>query len=83
MTRNHTITADQALAVAENLTYVVSLAREHTETCINVLAKIVSNEQAPDEARVKAAEVLLGYSWGQPAQPVQLIENSAEGALYQ
>jgi hypothetical protein len=41
---------------------VASLARGHTETCINVLVDILANVDAPRAARIKAAKVLLNYS---------------------
>jgi hypothetical protein len=42
---------------------VASLARGHTETCINVLVGIVTNVDAPRAARIKAAKVLSNYIW--------------------
>jgi hypothetical protein len=41
---------------------VASLARGHTETCINVLVDILTNVDAPRAARIKAAKVLFNYS---------------------
>jgi hypothetical protein len=43
---------------SRNLTDVASLARRHTEACINVLFEIVSNTEAPVRARTKAAKIL-------------------------
>jgi hypothetical protein len=40
---------------------VASLARGHTETCINVLVDILTNVDAPRAARIKAAKVLSNY----------------------
>jgi hypothetical protein len=46
------------LPASRNLTLVTSLARGHTEACINVLFEIVSNTEAPVRARTKAAKIL-------------------------
>jgi hypothetical protein len=46
-----------------------SLARGHTELCINLLAGMLSQEAVPAAARVSAAGILLDRGWGKPAQP--------------
>jgi hypothetical protein len=38
-----------------------ALARGHTETCINVLVDILTNEDARRADRIKAAKVLSNY----------------------
>jgi hypothetical protein len=45
------------------------------ETSVDLLAEIVSAEQAPFMVRIKAVEISLNLGWG---QPVQIIEKSAE-----
>jgi hypothetical protein len=45
------------------------------ETSVDLLAEIVSAEQAPYMVRIKAVEISLNLGWG---QPVQIIEKSAE-----
>ena len=47
-----------------------SLARSHTETCINTLSSIVKQKKAPHNARVHAATALLDRGWGRPMQPI-------------
>lgn len=47
-----------------------SLARAHTETAINVLVGVMTNEEAPHSARVTASEALLNRGWGKPSQPL-------------
>jgi hypothetical protein len=49
-------------------TDIRSLARSHTETCIKVLAGIVSSKQMPAAARVTAAGLLLDRGWGKAPQ---------------
>lgn len=41
-----------------------SLARAHTETAINTLVGVMTNEKARSSARVSAAEALLNRGWG-------------------
>jgi hypothetical protein len=43
---------------SRNLTDVASLARRHTEACINVLFDIVSKYRGPLRTRTKAAKIL-------------------------
>lgn len=47
-----------------------SLARAHTETAIKTLAAIMTKEDAPEAARVSAANSLLDRGWGKAAQPL-------------
>lgn len=47
-----------------------SLARAHTETAIKTLAAIMTKADAPDAARVSAANALLDRGWGKPTQPI-------------
>lgn len=51
-------------------TQIKSLARGHTETAINVLAGIMNQMQAPEAARISAANSLLDRGWGKATQPV-------------
>ena len=55
--------------MAKSITEIKSLARAHTETAINVLAGIMQKNDAPESARVAAANSLLDRGWGKPAQP--------------
>ncbi len=54
--------------MAKALTDIRSLARVHTETCLNVLAGIVKEPKSPQAARVAAANSLLDRGWGKAAQ---------------
>lgn len=47
-----------------------SLARKHTAKAINVLAGIMNTKDAPEAARVSAANSLLDRGWGKAAQPL-------------
>src|SRR5262245_49419286 len=49
--------------------YVSSLARNHTEGAIRVLAGIMNEEQCPPLARIAAAKALLERGWGPPTVP--------------
>ena len=49
-----------AKAIAE----IRSLARGHTESAINCLAGIMNKVDAPESARVAAANSLLDRGWG-------------------
>lgn len=49
---------------------IKSLARQHTETAINVLAGIMNQPASPENARVAAANALLDRGWGKPTQPL-------------
>jgi len=48
------------------LRYVESLARNHTETALNVLAGIMNETSCPPLARVAAAKAILERGWGKP-----------------
>ena len=52
------------------LAEVVELARTHTVVAINTLAAITANEEAPEAARIAAANALLDRAWGKPTQPI-------------
>lgn len=45
-----------------------SLARAHTETALRTLAAIMTKDDAPEAARVSAANSLLDRGWGKAAQ---------------
>jgi hypothetical protein len=49
---------------------VTTLARQHTEGAISLLAKVMADEKAPPAARVTAAQALLERGWGKA--PVQI-----------
>lgn len=53
---------------------VSQLAREHTETAVGVLVDIANSRQAPDSARVLAANSLLDRGHGKPPQAVLVAE---------
>jgi len=46
------------------------LARSHTEAAINTLVGIMNQPEAPQAARVSAANSILDRGWGKPAQPI-------------
>lgn len=50
---------------------VASMARSHTTTAINTLAKIMAADDAPHMARIKSCEILLNRGWGMPKQDIQ------------
>ena len=56
--------------MAKAPTEIRSLARSHTEAAINCLAGIMNKTDAPEAARVSAANSLLDRGWGKPSQPV-------------
>lgn len=56
--------------MAKAPTEIRSLARSHTEAAINCLAGIMNKTDAPEAARVSAANSLLDRGWGKAAQPV-------------
>ncbi len=47
-----------------------SLARAHTESAITVLAGIMNAPNAPESARVTAANSLMDRGWGKATQPI-------------
>jgi hypothetical protein len=51
-------------------TKVKLVAREHTESAIRVLAKIMNDEDLISSVRVTAANSLLDRGWGKPAQTI-------------
>ena len=54
----------------KNITKIKSLARNHTERAISVLAGIMDQTDCPPASRVAAAQVLLDRGWGKPTQPI-------------
>lgn len=52
---------------------VASLAREHTETAIKHLAKLMLSAES-EAAQVQAANALLDRGWGKPAQEMTINE---------
>lgn len=56
--------------MAKAPTQIRSLARQHTERAIQVLAGIMDQPDCPPSARVQAAEALLSRGWGKPTQPI-------------
>lgn len=49
---------------------VTSLARQHTEESVNLLALVMRDSAAPQAARVSAAQALLDRGWGKA--PIQI-----------
>lgn len=64
--------------MAKAPTEIRSLARGHTEAAINCLAGIMNKPEAPEAARISAANSLLDRGWGKAAQP---LENGEDGPL--
>jgi len=62
----------------KQLKEVVELARTHTKSSIEALVEIRDDRTAQAMARVKAAELLLGRGWGQPALETDL-DNTLDG----
>lgn len=56
--------------MAKTLTDIRSEARKHTKKAIEVLGGIMACENSSDDARIKAAAVLLDRGWGKAAQAV-------------
>jgi hypothetical protein len=50
---------------------VEEAARAHTGDAIETLASICKNTQAPEAARVAAANALLDRAWGKPKQSLE------------
>jgi hypothetical protein len=76
----HTVISGKARLLRE----VEILARMHTRLAIDTLAAIVSNEGAPEAARVNAAKTLLDRGWGKAPQTVEVslgVEEMADGDL--
>lgn len=57
--------------MAKAPTQIRSLARQHTESALKVLAGIMNQEAAPHAARVSAATALLDRGWGKPTQTIE------------
>ena len=51
-------------------TKVKLAAREHTESAIRVLARLMNDEEIAPTIRVTAANSLLDRGWGKPAQTI-------------
>ncbi len=51
---------------------ITTLARQHTEAAIKLLADVVEDEKAPPAARVAAAQALLDRGWGKAPVTVDL-----------
>lgn len=67
--------------MAKAPTEIRSLARSHTESALNVLAGIMNKTDAPESARVAAANSLLDRGWGKPTQPIAGDDEAAPIAL--
>jgi hypothetical protein len=64
--------------MAKTPTEIRSLARSHTEAALNCLAGIMNKLDAPEAARVSAANSLLDRGWGKAAT---VLENGEDGPL--
>jgi hypothetical protein len=62
--------------VAKTPTEIKSLARAHTKAALTVLAAIMNKQDAPESARVAAANSLLDRGWGKATQPIAGDETS-------
>lgn len=58
--------------MARALTDIRSLARKHTAMAIKTLVSIAAQPNAPERARVAAANHLLNRGWGMPKQEVEI-----------
>lgn len=56
--------------MAKTPTEIKSLARNHTEKALSILASIMHSDGAPPAARIAAATALLDRGWGKPTQPI-------------
>jgi hypothetical protein len=56
--------------MAKTPTEIRSLARKHTVAALNCLAGIMNKTDAPEAARVSAANSLLDRGWGKATQPI-------------
>lgn len=52
-----------------------SLARQHTEMAVRVLGSIMTDNKAPQSARVAAAQALLDRGWGKPDQTTHIVKH--------
>lgn len=50
---------------------IKSLARKHTQSALRVLAGIMNKTDAPESARVAAAQALLDRGWGKATQFIE------------
>ena len=57
-----------------SLTDIRSEARKHTKRAIEVLGGILACENSTDDARIKAAAVLLDRGWGKPQVHIEIDE---------
>jgi hypothetical protein len=62
--------------VAKTPTEIKSLARSHTTAALTVLAAIMNKQDAPESARIAAANSLLDRGWGKATQPIAGDETS-------
>ena len=60
--------------MAKAPTDIRSLARAHTDTALNVLRGIMTNDEAPMPARVAAATYLLDRGWGRAVQALEVTQ---------
>lgn len=51
------------------------LAREYTESAVATLVDVMTDEAAPQPARVSAASAILDRGWGRPKQEIDAGEN--------
>lgn len=58
--------------MAKSPTEIRSLARSHTEAALKCLAGIMNKQDAPEAARVSAANSLLDRGWGKAPQTTEL-----------
>ncbi len=56
--------------MAKRVADIRSLARSHTENCINVLQAIMMERKTPPASRIAAAEILMSRGWGKPVQQI-------------
>lgn len=64
--------------MAKAPTEIRSLARKHTAGALKTLAHVMNAKNAPESARVAAANSLLDRGWGKAAT---VLENSDDGPL--
>ena len=57
--------------MAKAPTEIKSLARSHTDSALRVLAAIMNKTDAPEAARVAAANSLLDRGWGKSTQFIE------------
>ncbi len=64
--------------MAKAPTEIRSLARKHTNAALRTLAHVMAAKDAPESARVAAANSLLDRGWGKAAT---VLENGEGGPL--